>query len=64
MPIKGAAAATVRPFAWTAAGWETADVNMDAETLSLRRKPQVAVHGLDLDQAWPESVSLRREDVY
>ena len=25
-------------IAWTAAGWETADVDMDAETLSFRRR--------------------------
>ena len=59
-------------LAWSAAGWETAEVDLDAETLLLRRKPPEAVRRLTLDEAWPvhsaeawpESLSLRREDIY
>ena len=60
-------------LAWTVAGWETAEVDIDSETLLLRRKD---VPELDrrpnLDEiwpvhsagAWPEGLSLRREDMY
>ncbi len=51
-------------LAWSVAGWETADVDMDAETLLLRRKPPEAARKFNLDEAWPESLSLRREDIY
>ena len=59
-------------LAWTVAGWETADVDMDAKTLLLRRKLQEPVRKLNLDEAWPvhstgmwpEGLSLRREDMY
>lgn len=59
-------------LAWTLAGWETAHVNMDAETLLLRRKHSEVVRKLSLDEWWPphptarlaEGVSLRREDMY
>ena len=59
-------------FAWGAAGWETADVDMDAETLLLRRKSEAVAHTINLDEvlpvhsvgAWPENLSLRREDMY
>ena len=60
-------------LAWSFAGWETAEVDMDAETLLLRprNRPQ-AVRTLSLDEVWPvhsaggwpESLSLRREDMY
>ncbi len=61
-------------LAWGVAGWETAEVDMDSETLLLRRKerPQ-AVRRLTLDEVWPVhptavwpegDLSLRREDIY
>ena len=58
--------------AWSIAGWETTDVDMDAETLLFRRKHPEAVHKFNLDEAWPvhragawpEGLSLRREDFY
>ena len=59
-------------LAWSAAGWETAEVEMDAETLLLRRKPKEAIERPILDEAWPvhsagawpEGLSLRRENIY
>ena len=54
-------------------GWETAEVDMDAETLLLRqRRAPVASSRLSLDEilpvhsagGWPEDLSLRREDIY
>ena len=59
-------------LSWSAAGWETAEVDMDAETLLLRRKPTEVVRRLSIDEAWPvhsagawpEGLSLRREDIY
>ena len=60
-------------LAWTAAGWETKDVDMDAETLLFRRRKQAGiVRKLSLDEVWPvhptamwpEGLSLRREDIY
>ena len=59
-------------LAWSAAGWETAEVDMAAETLLFRRKPTEAVSRPSLDEvwpvhsagAWPEGLSLRREDLY
>ena len=59
-------------LAWSAAGWETAEVDMDAETLLLRPKPTETVRRLTLEEAWPvhsagawpEGLSLRREDTY
>ena len=59
-------------LAWNAAGWETVDVDMDSETLLLRRKRQEAARKRSLNEAWPvhsvgawpESLSLRREDLY
>ena len=59
-------------LAWGAAGWETAEVDMDAEALLLRRKPQGNLHRPALDEIWPvhsagpwpENLSLSREDIY
>ena len=59
-------------LAWSASGWETADVDMDAETLLLRRKPSKTARRLRLDEvlpvhsagAWPEGLGLSREDIY
>ena len=61
-------------LAWSVAGWETAEVDMDSETLLLRRsKPPQAVRRLSLDEVWPVhpsavwpkgGLNLRREDIY
>ena len=59
-------------LAWSAAGWETLEVDMDAETLLLRRKCTKDTTKPSLDKMWPihsvgiwaESMSLRREDIY
>ena len=60
-------------LAWTLAGWETAHVDMDAETLLLRkrdrsegvRKPRLNEWWPPHPTArWPEGLSLRREDMY
>lgn len=60
-------------LAWSVAGWETADVDMDAETLLLRRRKLTeAAPKVNLDEVWPvwsvgtwpEGLSLRREDIY
>ena len=60
-------------LAWSVAGWETADVDMDAETLLLRpQKARAATSRFRLDEilpvhsagGWPEDLSLRREDIY
>ena len=59
-------------LAWSAAGWETADVDMDGETLLFRRtlprpspRPSFSeawpVHPTAV---WPKGLSLRREDLY
>ena len=60
-------------LAWGAAGWKTAEVNMDDETLLLRKdsRPE-ATRKPGLDEiwrvhptaVWPEGLSLRREDIY
>ena len=59
-------------LAWSVAGWETAEVDMDAETLLFRRTHAKPIPRLPLDAAWPvhptavwpEGLSLRREDLY
>ena len=65
-------------IAWTAAGWETAEVDMDAETLSFKRRESSKTPLLDeiwpvhptrtwpvrSVGKWPEGLSLRREDMY
>ena len=59
--------------AWSAAGWETAEVNMEAETLLFRpKKCSNADRMIDLDELlpprslgpWPQGFSPRREDMY
>ncbi len=59
--------------AWTAAGWETAEVDMEAETVLFRpkKRPRTLTAGI-LDAEWPgrhmgpwpNGLSLRREDMY
>ena len=60
-------------LAWSVAGWETADVDMDTETLLLRRRKRPeTIRRRSLDDVWPvhraggwpEGLSLRREDIY
>ena len=60
-------------LAWSVAGWETAEVDLDAETLLLRRRDRRAEDRRpSLDEwwpvhptaKWPEGLSLRREDMY
>ena len=60
-------------LAWMAAGWETANVDMEAETLLLRRLGRSGTpRKLTLDQAlpvhsaggWPEGLSLSRREMY
>ncbi len=60
-------------LAWSVAGWETAEVDMDSETLLLRRRERPEAHRRrSLDEVWPvhraggwpEGLSLRREDIY
>ncbi len=59
--------------AWGAAGWETAEVDMEAETLLLLlRRPAAEPRRPALDEVWPvhstggwpEGLSLRREESY
>ena len=59
-------------LAWSVAGWETAEVNMDTETLLFRRTHPKPVRRPPLDEVWPihptavwpKGLSLRREDLY
>ncbi len=59
-------------LAWSVAGWETARVDMEAETLLFRRTRPEPPPRPSLDEAWPvhptavwpEGLSLRREDLY
>jgi hypothetical protein len=59
--------------AWSAVGWETAEVDMVAETLLFRpRHRSNADRNVDLDELlpprslgpWPHGLRLRREDIY
>ena len=55
-----------------AAGWKTAEVDMDAETVRFWRKDSLAARSRTLDEIWParsfgpwpEDLTLRREDLY
>ena len=59
-------------LAWSVAGWETAEVDMEAQTLLFRRTESKPVPRLPLNEAWPvhptavwpEALSLNREDLY
>ena len=59
-------------LAWSAAGWETAEVDMVSETLLLRRQRMKTMPPRTLDAvwpvhragAWPQGLSLRRENIY
>lgn len=60
-------------LAWNIAGWETAEVDMDSETLIFRRRRRPRTDRKPtLDEVWPahptarwpEGLSLRREDLY
>ena len=59
-------------LAWTTAGWETAQVDMEAETLLFRRRESIPERRASLDEfwpvhsagTWPADLSLRREDMY
>ena len=59
-------------LAWTTAGWETAQVDMEAETLLFRRTELKPEFSASLDEFWPvysagarpADLSLRREDIY
>lgn len=55
-----------------AAGWRTAEVDMDAETAVFRRKNSPKFRRRTVEEIlparsfgpWPEGLSLRREDIY
>ena len=59
-------------LAWTTAGWETARVDMEAETLLFRRRGSMPERRATIDEfwpvhsagAWPTGLGLRREDIY
>ncbi len=59
-------------LAWTAAGWETAEIDMGAESLLLRRrraeldpKPSLnEIWPVHPTAVWPENMNLRREAIY
>ena len=60
-------------LAWSSAGWETAEVDMGAETLVFRPKTHAKPRRkFNLDEVlpvhptaiWPKGLSLRREDMY
>ena len=57
---------------WLAAGWKTAEVDLDTETARFWRRDSPAASSRTLDEIWPvhsvgrwpEGLSLRREDLY
>lgn len=59
-------------LAWSAAGWETAEVDMDGEALLFRRTHPRPLPRTSFSEAWPvhptavwpKCLSLRREDLY
>lgn len=59
-------------LAWSVAGWQTAEVDMEGETLLFRRTQSEPVSRPPLEEVWPvhptavwpENLSLRREDLY
>lgn len=69
---QSAGAGHSQALAWGMAGWETAQVDMEAGTLLLRRKRSPVARKLSLDDVWPvhptavwpQGLSLRREDIY
>ena len=58
-------------LAWTMAGWETAEIDLESETLMLRRRNSDSVDPVSLDEVWParsvgkwpEGLSTSREDL-
>lgn len=59
-------------LAWTMAGWETAEIDLDTETLVLRKRSLDSDRPVSLGAVWParsvgkwpEGVSISREDLY
>ena len=59
-------------LAWSVAGWQTAEVDMEREILLFRRTqyepvlrpPFEEVWPVHPTAVWPENLSLRREDLY
>ena len=67
------ASSHTQALAWNIAGWETAEVDMDSETLTFRRRSRPEADPRpSLDDVWPvhptarwpEGLSLRRQDMY
>ncbi len=59
-------------MAWTMAGWETVEVDIEAEALVLRRRKPHDHRNMSLEElwpvyesgAWPKRLSLRRKEIY
>ena len=59
----------VQSLAWTSAGWDAANVNLEIGSLTFRRR---RTQPINLDEVWParsmgpwpKELSLRREDLY
>ena len=59
-------------LAWLMAGWKTAEVDMEGERLVFQREQPQRTGAIMLDEiwpvhtagAWPEGLSLSREDMY